>query len=256
MKKNKSITSMKTLALASMLLFCINTAHSDNYFTTGVNDTLRISPSQLGEQVTVPVRAHFEGRLNRWSLAITHPGADTLSIVYTSPAAGMNVPYLDSIGQAQVYYAPLTSQNSNTSILSNIEVIGYWDYNNSGHYSPYGPVKWEAGDYQMFLMTITANMHCDGRFITISGYLWSDNDARSGTIGYTTFYRAIRLIVRYKRGDVNGDESFSIVDVNLLIDYLLGSADLDEYQLEAADFNGDGSVSALDVTDMITALNS
>ena len=52
-------------------------------------------------------------------------------------------------------------------------------------------------------------------------------------------------------GDVNGDGAVTIADVTMLIDYLLGSADVD---LAASDVNGDGEVSIADVTALIDVL--
>ena len=57
----------------------------------------------------------------------------------------------------------------------------------------------------------------------------------------------------YEVGDVNTDGAINIADVTALIDYLLGSGDVD---LNCADVNGDSSINIADVTALIDMLLS
>ena len=57
----------------------------------------------------------------------------------------------------------------------------------------------------------------------------------------------------YEVGDVNTDGSINIADVTALIDYLLGSGEVD---LNCADVNGDSSINIADVTALIDKLLS
>jgi hypothetical protein len=60
------------------------------------------------------------------------------------------------------------------------------------------------------------------------------------------------------KGDVNGDGRVSISDVTLLISHLMGAPmeELNEFQLDAAEFNLDGKVSIVDVTAIIDSIMS
>ncbi|MBR5726750.1 MAG: dockerin type I repeat-containing protein [Muribaculaceae bacterium] len=237
----------KTLLLLTLAL-AVFSAKADNYFTMGENDTLRIKPTNLGGFQEVNVRAHLEGRIDYWFLDMSYKNTGLNPSILT-PRSGMTVHYFTSSGTDSTIHATLDSYAGNTIITSCITEIGYWDYNGSGNYAPYGTVKWEAGDYEsMFsiLYQISANVVSDT--ITIDGTLRSGDDARHGTIPYCKFYKTVTVIVGYRLGDVNGDDFVDIHDVSALVSYLLTDEGLDQYQLEAADFNQDGYVTLDDVT--------
>ena len=52
-------------------------------------------------------------------------------------------------------------------------------------------------------------------------------------------------------GDVNGDGSITIADINLLIRYVNGKTGLSGFNLKAADYNGDGTVDRTDITELM-----
>ena len=258
-KKNRLTMqcSRNRLLLCTFLLLTAYAAVADNYFTIGVNDTLRVNPDYIGGIMPVPVYAHFDGRLDGWYLSMNYPAADTMEVTGASEGPGMSVPYLDSIGQPQIFQAVLTAPTDFSYITSHIQIIGYWDYNHSGNYAPYGTVKWEAGDYHMFTLLFDVKQSCHQGNIIIDGILTSNGDARGGIIGYyVTFRRKIHLIVGYMRGDINGDEIINLGDMNLLISYLLYGGTLDYYQMQAADITGDGNVNTGDLSALINLLNA
>lgn len=250
--------AVRTLALTTVILaLCCGNAFADNYFTMGVNDTLRIHPGALGGYVNVPVRAHFDGRLNHFYLTMSYPIDGSLTAGAVADSTGMNVPYFDSTGTPCVYAAHVSTAVNNTVIFAEIPITGYWDYNNSGNYAPYGTVKWEAGNYpKMFYIQINVSQQCPENDITITGDLWSDGDARGGTVGYVNFYKSIHIVVGYMRGDINGDEFINLADMNLLIDHLINGTPFDAYEMAAADITGDGNVNTADLSALIAILNA
>ena len=130
------------IAMTSLL------ASADNYFTMGVNDSLRINPIYLGLYYDVPVRAHFDGRLDQWVVDVKTRTRAITEINNVTRGPGMDVPYQDSQGNDSVCHATLTCLRTvNDSIINEMtssitDVTGYWDYDGSGHYAPYGNVKW------------------------------------------------------------------------------------------------------------------
>ena len=54
------------------------------------------------------------------------------------------------------------------------------------------------------------------------------------------------------KGDLNGDQIVSIVDVTLLVDIILGEAD--DYDEYAADLNGDSYVTVADLTLLVNII--
>ena len=241
---------MKRLIFTFALLLASCAAIADNYFTMGDNDTLLVSPALRGGVANVMVNAHFDGRLDYWSLTMYFP--DGLSFMQAKPKSGMAVQYYDVFGDTiATYNAEITlGLHDSTVIASYIPVYGYWDYNHDGVFEPYGTVKWEAGDHNpMFLLNLDIDDDFPGGVITLNGLLNSGYDARGGTInGTVRFHRLITVRVGYKLGDVNGDGYININDVTALVNYLLTDEGLDQYQLEAADFNQDGYVNINDVT--------
>ena len=48
-------------------------------------------------------------------------------------------------------------------------------------------------------------------------------------------------------GDVNMDENINVLDVVLTVNYVLGSGDLSDYQIQLSDLNNDTIVNILDI---------
>ena len=227
---------------------------SQNYFTMGENGVLRISPNSLGGTVDVPVRLHLAGRIDNWVADFTNPSLlsprDTMSL-----SGVTDIPYLDINGHQQTYRATINNTNY-THFTSSIGIFGYWDPDGDGIFTPYGTVKWEAGDHDMFAINYRVYGDCTGDTIRISGSVSSTYDWRAGTENETVSSEVL-VRVAYKLGDVNGDESVNIVDATTLINYIsAGNVQLNSYQLAAADINGDGQVNTSDVTLLINILNS
>ena len=252
-------TTMKKIYL---LLFLLSAgfASANNFFTMGVNDTVRIRPQFLGAFVNVTAKAHFDGRLDTWNLTVSYPvglqpeeGFQTRAI---EPGTDLTMVYKNYYNHDTLYVAQLNVSSDFTSISSTIPVIGYHDYNNDGIMDPYGTVKWESGDYDdMFVYRFGVNYTFRNGYVALDGILSSNSDMRQGLISPNPywFYKQVYFYVGYKVGDVNGDEQFNISDVNLLISHLNDPDTyvLDEFQMAAADWNGDGEVNVTDSIDMI-----
>lgn len=77
----------------------------------------------------------------------------------------------------------------------------------------------------------------------------------SSAVGYPSEPLTLRFGPPYTAGDVNGDGKISAIDVTLCIRYILEGTTTG-FIIEAADMNDDGNVSAIDVTLIIqTILN-
>ena len=58
--------------------------------------------------------------------------------------------------------------------------------------------------------------------------------------------------IKFKRGDVNGDDEVNVADVNALVDLILGGkATADDETLMRADVNTDAEINLADVNDLI-----
>lgn len=265
---------MKQLLFTLVLIVAADAASADNYFTlrtdisTAVNDTLRISPSDVGQFSKMYLTTHFDGYLDHWYLKITHPsnmylytGTDEDLRAKEGPA--MSIPYYyNAQGDTATHHAVLTTnipnQTENTSELasyfsSTISVMGYWDPNNTGNYVCYGTVKWEPG-YHDFLISFSIKIPvgCTEADVTLEGALTSTADGRNYTLVNDYPEKTIHLIVGYQLGDATGDGQINMVDVALVNDWLLFGFDgATDYQIAAADMNGDGEVTIDDLSMLI-----
>lgn len=250
----QQITRLYIICSLLLTVMGASIADASSYFTFGTNDTLRIRPNQQRFFDNDMCHAHFEKRMDSWSLTFSFPLG--LSFDGFDAGPGMAISYKNFFNHDTICQAPLIGPSPYTSVSSHITTIGYWDYNNDGIMDPYGTVKWEPGDYQMFEASFNVGPQFISGNLVINGTLSSGPDSRGNYQDPpVTFQRTVVVIVGYDPGDVNGNGVVSIADVTMLISYLLGEVTLDQYQLVAADFNGDGSVSIADAIAISDYLN-
>ena len=235
---------MNRLIILLFLLLAAAAAHADNgfpsYFTMGENDTLRVEAGS--DTVTVPVRAHFHGLVNRWTLSLTYPAG--LTPLWAIGGADMAVPYLNSQGEECIYNGVVTASLDMTTISSVITVEGYWPYG-SGYFS-FGGATWDAGDYdEMFYLTLEVSQGFTGGPLTIDGSMIG-NAGPFGGVGNVVFYKVITVVVTRPEGDINCDGEVNIADVTALIRKVLNGT-----ATAADDLNGDGAANIADVTALI-----
>ena len=245
---------MKKLFLFIAFLLSISTISADTYFK--IDDTV-VPRAMLGKRISVPVKAHFSGRLNAWQVYFTLPEGLTLSAAQST--SQMQIIYYNADGELDSI-TPSVSKGSIPTVLSVVMTSGFWDPDGDGDFESYGPVKWEAGDYDHFF-TLYFNVSSDfrGGDLIMETFPSSSYDHRGGTIIDTgdqgmsfikaTFFSVEEIIP----GDIDGNGSLSIADITMIIDYLLGF-EFDNIVLEAADVNGDEETNIADVTLMIDML--
>lgn len=248
---------MKKILVILLALAAFLPASADRYLTFGENDTLMVRPSREDGTQAVMVRAHFDGRLDQWSMIMNLPQGVRL-IGYERSDDMLYVPYWNNLGESCYCSAPLYVNQSDdgaaVTMRTNISQRGYWDPYNNGRFDNYGTVKWEAGDYdRMFELVFRfEDTLPDNASIAISEYLSSNDDQRGFTIPATYLDNTIQLYWVYRPGDVDGDAKVGITDVTALIDMILsGEVPQSEDLRDAADVDGDGTITIVDVTVLI-----
>ena len=150
----------------------------DNYFYI---DNFEVNPNS-SNQITVPVKAHFSGRLNAFDVTFTYP--EGLTPVNAIPGRDMTLTYMDAAGRTQTRAFALSQSEDHTHFITAITQGGYW-YGPNG-LEMYGAVKWEAGDYdEMILVTLQVDADFNGGDIVFDATFASGEDTRGGTIGNT-----------------------------------------------------------------------
>ncbi|MBQ6165940.1 MAG: dockerin type I repeat-containing protein [Muribaculaceae bacterium] len=261
---------MKKILLSLMALMAILPASADNYFTlradsaiSAVNDTLWFHPKFAGNTLDFHALAHFDGYLDHWYLKMTHPKnikIDNSVTPIIEEEEGMDVPYINSYGDSAVYHALLLTRSPNNDVVtayesyfsSTITGFGYWDPYNNGNYLCYGTVKWGPDTQDpMFTFKFKLPSGLMDADIILDAALTSTDDWRGvPTVNMNPCVKTVHIHLGYQRGDVSGDWVLSMSDVVMLIDHINGIAQLDAYQLAAADVDGDGYITIADVIDL------
>lgn len=246
---------MKRSFYVIVMLLTSLAGQAANYFTVGENDTLRILPTKVGHHIDVMVKANFDGYLDHWSLDMSYP--TDMVVCDATPADGMEIPYINSLGNETIHNAVLSVGSSDHVFSSTITEFGYWDPYNNGNYQMYGTVKWPTGYYdEMFEINFRVDDDCTGEYITINATLTSTTDWRGVPTVNTIAYKSIYINVAYLRGDVDFNDVVNIQDVTALTTLLMnqGVGNLDQYQFAACDVNGDGQVTVHDGTALTNML--
>lgn len=111
------------------------------------------------------------------------------------------------------------------------------------------PIAGNEGELFTLSYTPQEGVDCDGTEVMLTNVVISDLGGKN----YTSEASPSLDVDYYRVGDVNGDGKVSAVDVTLLIAEVLGSTSANFVQ-DAADMNGDGKVSAVDVTLLINKI--
>ena len=245
---------MKKLFLLFAFLLSFSTISADTYFEI---DDYEVPRAKVGSYISVPVKAHFSGRLSAWQIYFTLP--EGLTLRGATKTSQMTIHYIDGFGEPDSI-TPGVSVGTIPTVLSFVMTEGFWDPDGDEEYESYGVVKWEAGDYDHFF-TLRFNVlpEFKGGEIIMETNPSSGKDDRGGTIRETgdegkKFYTSTVLTLEPPMpGDVDGNGGMSIADATILIDYLAGTEGID-ILLEAADVDGNETVNIGDVAAIIDML--
>lgn len=241
---------MKKILLLLMALMAIFPAWAENYFSLGVNDTLRVPEACLGGQMKVNLQAHFDGWLESWVLTMSMNGG-ALTVTDAQPGSDMAVPYTNSLGETAIYQASLSFSAVNLTLASNITEFGYWDADNDGHYDIYGLAKWAEGYHdEMVVLTLDIPEEFTGCTMSINGRLSSSTDWRGVRTVNGFIYHNVQIVVGWM-ADVDGDGKVSVADATAMLDLVLHGG---EAPTGVGDLDGDGLISISDVTMLIDQL--
>ena len=172
----------KYLLLLFVLLATAGTAVADCYFYI---DQYEFNGYDLGTQISIPVHAHFDARLDTWLAKITLPEGLTPIRKKALPGADMAISYEDENGETAVWDRTFTvsEQDGTLNVLCFEPNMpqGYC-YEDFGDES-YGSVKWEYGDYyDMFTLQLRVEEYFAGGEVVIETIVSSAPDTRGGTV--------------------------------------------------------------------------
>ena len=140
-------------------------------------EDFEVAQNQLGKNITVNVKAHFDYAVSAYQCNLTIPEGMTLrSISKGSAITGLTA--LDEWGdEVEVEGLVFTPNVSNTNFAAAIAQPGYYEVD--GEYVTYGSVKWLAGEYdQMVKLTINVAADFNGGNIVVTTMPACGDDAR------------------------------------------------------------------------------
>lgn len=168
---------MRNVLLALVTLFMASTAMADSFLY--VEDFSVLNTQRM---VTVPVKAHFNGRVSGFQLDVTYP--EGLTPVSFQKGSDLTVNYLNIDGEEVSQEVTMFHNNEVlTRFIGAFTIPGYWDPDEDGEYQSYGVVKWEACDYdEMFYLTMRIGDGFEGGIIELNTEVSSGRDDRGGTV--------------------------------------------------------------------------
>lgn len=145
-------------------------------------DSLEIDPSQWGSVIRVPVKAHFDARVQEIYAYVNFSPEVTLQRV--EYGKDLSVTYLDETGAQQTAMPSISiDEGFNNINLMFFGQNGYWDPDGTGNYQSYGDLKFEAGDYdEMFVLYLKLADEFWGAEIFVTTEVYSSEDPRGGTV--------------------------------------------------------------------------
>ena len=165
---------MKKFLLTLVALFMAGSAMADSYLYM---EDMMVSYGQ----VTVPVKASFDGRVSGFLVDVTYP--EGLTPVSAEAGPGMTLNYIDKNGIDRIADASFYPNSAFNRFIGVTMDFGYWDPDETGIYEKYGVIKWDAGEYEeMFYLTFDVADDFQGGQILLETQVSGGEDARGGTV--------------------------------------------------------------------------
>jgi len=237
-----------------LMLACVMTtmASADNYFYI---DDLTISTNDVGQRITVPVKASFESYVSSWSVQFSFP--EGLVPISVRNGSGMNVAYCNEDGDEDIYSATMghyVNQDDNTLICIGSNYGIDYQLNEFGDYEFCGSIKWAPGQFdEMLLLTFKVNEYFQGGDIVINTQTTCGYDSRNES--NTVYPSTMEYGDGYYPGDVNCDGVVTIADLTALVDYMMNPDANSQYiSFSSGEVVYDGEINIMDLNKLLDLL--
>lgn len=163
---------MKQLILAFFALFMISSASAYEYLYI---EDFNVNSNQIGTQITVPIKAHFDYYVSAFFIELTYP--EGLTPVSAEAGSDQTIPYYDKTGKLDYYNTLFRFNEELTRFVCANTIAGYWLQDDQ--WETYGVVKWDPGDYdEMIKVTFNVGPEFRGGEITVHTEASSGKDTR------------------------------------------------------------------------------
>lgn len=237
----------------STATFTISSPVSDNnYFYI---DDLTISTNDVGQRITVPVKASFDSYVSSWSLQFSLPQG--LVPLYLRNGSDMNVAYCNEDGEEGTFLATMAhhvNQDDNTLICIGSNFGMDYQLNEFGDYEYCGSIKWAPGQFdEILLLTFKVDETFEGGDIVINTQTTCGYDSRNES--NTVYPSTMEYGDGYYPGDVNCDGTVTIADLTALVDYMMDpEANSQNISFSSGEVVFDGAINIMDLNKLLDYL--
>ena len=169
---------MKKFLFTLAALLMAGSAFADNYLYI---DGFEVAEAELGTEIAVPVKAHFDNRVSAFEMWITMP--EGMEIVDFEAGADMKgMKYYNQRGREQSIDASITTlDNMHFVAITSATTVGYYQ-DETGAWVPYLAIKWEPGDYEeMIVLYVEVAADFAGGEVSVRTMPASGEDPRGNT---------------------------------------------------------------------------
>ena len=169
---------MKKFLFTLAALLMAGSAFADNYLYIA---DFEVAEAELGTEIAVPVKAHFDNRVSAFELWITPP--EGMEIVDFEAGADMKgMKYYNQRGREGSIDASITTlDNMHFVAITSATTVGYYQLED-GTWAPYLAIKWEPGDYEeMLILYVEVAEDFAGGEVSVRTMPASGEDPRGNT---------------------------------------------------------------------------
>ena len=140
---------MKKFLFTLAALMMAGSLYAEDYMYI---DGFEVAQSELGTEIEIPVKAHFDARVSAAQFQINLPAG--MEIVDYIEGEDATISYFTATGRERTVDAGFTTTNNlDFIVITSATVQGY--YQVDGEWVSYGAIKWEPGDYEeMLILTV------------------------------------------------------------------------------------------------------
>ena len=158
---------MKKFLFTLAAVLMAGSLYAGEYF---VCEDYEIAQDQIGKNVNIDIKAHFDAYVSAWMSEFFLP--ENVTLVGVKKGADMNLTFLDEFGDETTVAPDITRQG--TKLIVAVMVAQY-----SEDGEMYGVAKWAPGDYdQMMILVVKANEQFQGGEIKIVSDFSCGQDSR------------------------------------------------------------------------------
>ena len=168
----------KFLFTLAALLLTAGSVYAEDYLYI---EDFEVAADELGSEIDVTVKAHFDARVSAYELNLLCP--EGMTPVWVENGADCHIAYYNGRGKVAYCDAAIGTQNYyNYIVITSATIVSYWFNPETEAWESSLAVKWEPGDYEdMMIITFEIAEDFKGGDLTVVTKPASGEDPRGNT---------------------------------------------------------------------------